>query len=1064
MAEIIKGSVEAYDSKTGVAWVCEYVAKASQAADRISEFYCTISRKGGINELSRYDTNCKIVFTPSTKSLSSSVLLDTGNRVRPSDSSYSSQGTGFFNEFEKESNAVVIHDLNTGAASFTISISAYIGQNGNNDNWEPNCNKTVVVHLPISGFCTTCTPPPELVVEPYVAPDGAIKLTWGGAYNGTDNPITGYDIYYKISEIGSRPNFSDYSGKIRVDTTLLYCEYSITSIKNVPRGHCIVFRIATVGKQGTYFGSDLSAPVTTRVNFRPEKPWLVSPSTKKISAKGGTVRFTLLQGADQDNNSHNLNWQNQKFKYAFSENGERTSCAEVVDINLTSETTIYFWQNDGVEDSEEYESITIFANTMPTLEVQANGLELSTINSLQNAAYIIKPLITLIPGNNGQNSNTYNYYINYSQDGKEWESKLIWENESSTTKTIEDVRSLGIFPNLREHGYYYYFSATRWDGLDQSEMASQSNKFYVSKAPALLGVYNSKDYSNIENLSSSFSKALSFVFERDTGYTSFRIHNNNTLLSTISLQSAEDALRGQWLDINLAGGKYKFIGEIGHAANNVYISNYEIHELNKVQNLEIKNIQFSREYQVYDANINYDFSIQNIFNVNYDELNEDKFKEYGLYSQNEKYFFANLKINNQLGTPLHMAIVERSASGLLTDSSTLYFSLSAQDLWQMLPKENIEKNKTYQGELIIGAQDVFGNTIQSSKIYNIIFGKIPELVNTQIKAGSQEVNNWFCLKEGMPLTISGKFRAYNDNPRIQVQINRIKNGIESGYVDFGDPLILKDYTSNLESESWVTHSNNDLAPGNPIVYEYNNLPIITIEELAELEYNVNFRIQIRTDADNSYHLITDKLYVNDIKVCGHSAHGAVTLNSVDYDSAAKFLKYSYTSSHIGAPIIDNSNYVLTLKLKMEYRGITTDSNFVSIYEQDIAPGDFQNNSQKIKGFSFIFPEGKDAIVCRLALIVTQTVKNNSESYTTEKIVYTNEQATYDALPTVSYRKNLIGINASDLSNPNLNNAVLVIGEHTSKNLVYFVSSEGIKTVDVKTGQIAGFILDGGSWD
>jgi hypothetical protein len=89
------------------------------------------------------------------------------------------------------------------------------------------------------------------------------------------------------------------------------------------------------------------------------------------------------------------------------------------------------------------------------------------------------------------------------------------------------------------------------------------------------------------------------------------------------------------------------------------------------------------------------------------------------------------------------------------------------------------------------------------------------------------------------------------------------------------------------------------------------------------------------------------------------------------------------------------------------------------------------------------------------------VTNGSEKYTTTKTVYTNEQAVYNVLPTVSYRKNLLGINASNLNN--YDNAVIVVGEHSSKNIIYLVSSTGVKKINTSTGELTGFIVDGGEW-
>jgi hypothetical protein len=50
---------------------------------------------------------------------------------------------------------------------------------------------------------------------------------------------------------------------------------------------------------------------------------------------------------------------------------------------------------------------------------------------------------------------------------------------------------LGYFTNLDTTGYYYYFSATRYDGMDTSaSVTTSSTKYYVSKRPSLKGMFN----------------------------------------------------------------------------------------------------------------------------------------------------------------------------------------------------------------------------------------------------------------------------------------------------------------------------------------------------------------------------------------------------------------------------------------------------------------------------------------------------------------------------------------------------------------------------------------------
>ena len=184
----------------------------------------------------------------------------------------------------------------------------------------------------------------------------------------------------------------------------------------------------------------------------------------------------------------------------------------------------------------------------------------------------------------------------------------------------------------------------------------------------------------------------------------------------------------------------------------------------------------------------------------------------------------------------------------------------------------------------------------------------------------------------------------------------------------------------------------------------------------------------------------------------------------DYTYTATRDCYVVLSSYKNITITDNNYYALTLTARLEYRNISN-PNWTGATSIDIdinSLSSFLTNSNVRRSVVFAFPEGADAFVCRLVLTTTQTVSNGTEKYATTKTVYTNEQAVYNVLPTVSYRKNLLGINASNVGQ--YENAVIVIGEHSSKNKMYFVSSTGVKVLDTTTGALDGFTIDGGKWE
>ena len=959
------------------------------------------------------------------------------------------RATGSFNVYHNSSGV--------GKFIVTFNVEFYNGTI-NNPNGQ-NSESTVTISQ-ISYSYTNCSSPTSVSVSGinntnFVIPGGTAKVSWSGASNGVSNSISKYRVYWKASYNGDNPTTSD----TYQDFSSTSNSGSITIPTSVIRGHIIKFAVRALGSVSGYDAQTITySSNSVKVNSLPTKPLGGTVSPTLVPASGGTVTFNITSGTDSDGQTVGL-------KYATSATGTKTACASSFSLSGVSAGTYYFWSNDGLEDSTDYYTVSVSSNTKPTVTIKGTGTQLETVNTLSNATYILNPTITLTKGNDGQqNNNTYNYYIHYSTDNSSWTKKALWENDSSLTKTIDDVRALGYFTNLATTSYYYYFSATRNDGMDTSDAVNTSStKYYASKRPSLLGMYNTQNYQNIDlsEFQGYFSKALSFKFQRDTGYNSLKIFSGATQVGTISLTAAPDGLRGQWLGINLTKGSYTFTGELGHAANNFYISKLDLGSSYKIENLEAKNLTAFSDFQVYTSGITYDFSIYNTFNVDYPDLTASKYKEYGI-SDISSSFYAELTVDSVKGNKQALTIVQKTVNGNSTTNDTLYFSLTAAQLYAMLPPIS-NKNKTYQGILTVGFKDVFETDTNTSINYIINYGATPQVTLCSIKVNnSKEVNTWEYLKEGMPLTVNGTVKSYNSNPKIQIQINRIKDGIESGYVNFGSPI-------DLASKSSI--SNITPSQGAPTSYTFSNQKIITIGELIELNYQVNFRVKVITDADSKYHYTGSKLYAGNVKVCGHTSQGAVTLNEADYSSteitrAISYLNYRYTNNHPGALIItDNSNYKLDLVAKLQYRDIT-ESDYLTNNMIDTGLNTaeyFKEQSGQKRQIIFSFPENADAFVCRLVITTTQTVYNGTESYATTKIVYTNEQAVYNILPTVSYRKNLLGINATNLNREELKNAVLVIGEHSSKNIIYLISSTGVKKINTSTGELDGFILDCGSW-
>lgn len=971
-------------------------------------------------------------------------IYDTDGSLLKSYTHNSTSAISFTGQNRDSGSFTVTHNNSTGKGSFTVSFSVqfypYTSQAG--------LTSSSTVNIPGTSFAyTACSAPTSVTASGFVAPNGSFTISWSGASGGVSNSISGYEIYWRVTSEGSAPSTSNYTGNKSITSTSSSGSTTIT-LGEVTRGYKVVCGIVTKGSAGSQYYSGIKTGGNVTVNTLPTKP-AASAAPTLIPSTGGVVNFTLETGTDIDNQSLSL-------RYATSPTGQKTVCGTNLSLNITQGATYYFWTYDGVEDSSEYATVTIISNTKPTISISSKGTEIESNNATSSQKYVINPKITLVQGNNGQKINSYNFYIYHSTNQTSWTKTTISERQDSLEKSITDVRSLDLNSSYEDTGFYYYFSAQRYDGLEWSDEFKDNNIYYIPKRPQLLNVYNTGNFVNIENteFQNYFSKVLSFAFDRDQGYNSLEIYNKQELIVTISLSTLPEITGGKWQNINLVKGLYNLQVRLGKTESEYYSSLIDLPSLYKIANLEAKNLYFAQEtFEVYIPDLNYNYNLYNTFNTPYENLNEEVYKEYGILNI-EDSFYAKINIENKNGITQSLKILSN------TDRDTIYFNLTSEQLYQMLPEiEN--KNLTYNATLTVGFLDIFNERTEVSKTIKVNYGVEPECANISLKVeGDSEVNTWPYLKEGMPLTLSGEIKTYNSNPKIQLLITRIKDSVGTEYAQFGKLIDLtKEYSSI---------SGSSAQPGQPIIFTFENIEIITIGEISELDYKVNFKILVTTDAIN-HSFTSDKLYAKDVKVRGHSSQGAVTLTDIDFNTGSvvgqnSTLKFKYNNIHPGAITDLSEGYNLSLMAKIQYRNISTSEyadNFIDIDINTLQ--DYLLNSNKANEVTFAFPENIDALVCRLILYTSQTVTHeNGKNYETSYVVYSNEQALYNILPTVSYRKNLLGINSSNLEN--YSNAVLVVGEHSSKNIIYLVSSDGIKTINTTSGELNGFIVNCGTWD
>ena len=85
-----------------------------------------------------------------------------------------------------------------------------------------------------------------------------------------------------------------------------------------------------------------------------------------------------------------------------------------------------------------------------------------------------------------------------------------------------------------------------------------------------------------------------------------------------------------------------------------------------------------------------------------------------------------------------------------------------------------------------------------------------------------------------------------------------------------------------------------------------------------------------------------------------------------------------------------------------------------------------------------------------------------------KIFESNVLLYFPESPTVSYRKNLVGINVPNIDETsNIDKSVLVVSQSNNKQYITLLgisdSGEITRQIDLSSGALSGFIIDGGIW-
>ena len=938
-----------------------------------------------------------------------------------------------YKEHTFSSGTLTIEHDKDGTKTFTISpFYGWIYENGNTWSSEKS------FELPSLTLYTNCTGPTEITFklnktpvdknkEYYLVPEDKVVVTWKGQKSGTNNPITGYDVYYYFSNDNSRPTTTVYSDIY--STTKSSLTITITGKR---RGTYLSVGIVTKSKYNTTNLISSNSAYKLMVNVQPNKPSVSKSSFIYKSQTSATIK-TISPG------KLNFGSHTGEVQYATTITGAKKT---IVDGQLPGAKagTYYFWTYDGKECSSDYTTVKVTENIKPHINCSMTCTKTSIIknnsNFNENKYKCIEEIYFTIKGNK------QGYYDLVAQDDEK-EIILIKKGAFSTSEIktpTYKVRELDLTLNSN-----ISFLVRSYDSLEEGNTWEKTNEsfdgktyaFYNPSLPFYIDTYNQFDNSNIPNTTSgNFYQKIRVRFS----YDSYFLEKGN-----IKLKQGTDYLQGSYTvkkdnnenpayiicdftaSGNLTSGKtyyLSFIKQLSSQTSSDTISYTRVPTFNPTPTpgsaflVKPFTSGATRTYQQ-------DLKIQKPYN------SETFYTYYNIDSTKNDWWKSELIVNGEtidLTKFLIPGLVFEAGNDYaikkfeITKGSSSFFNEVAKKI--AIPNRKGKITATLKNTI----KNCFGQEFSGqASIATLDFNEESVITFT-------DINSKNYLFEGYTISTTCNIKTYSPNA-ITFQLLLKKKD---------EPIIVYDSkkTENIVAEN---------SPG------FNNPRNITLsinKIIPEIKDSKDCWFSAKVLDGNSVIKTYDYNKGNSYKRLRHTAP-TISFDKAVYseESEKGIITVDYNISDIGTITSNESSYgtvTTTLTLTLEIDGTSYTANS-SVDGQGKGTAIFNLDKLKITSFKNGHLNLKTTVVY---------TGSNINPYNKSKIGISNTYTIYGIAPTIAYRKNSLGINTASLGESD----ILTISPTSNRNLITF-NKKGDSTeklyVDLASGRLIGFIIDCG---
>lgn len=888
---------------------------------------------------------------------------------------------------------------------------------------------------------TACSAPTSISVSRSIGTPGqSITVSWSGAKGGTSNSISSYTIFYRY---GTQPTTSAYESYKTVTTT---STSGSTTIPISPtRGAVTYIKIRTNGSAGSSYYSSLSSSASCTTNSLPKAP-SVSVNKSVVPSTGETVTFTVTAGSDANSS------QSRTLYYSTSSGGTKIKFTSPLSFSIKSAQTLYFYTYDGLEYSSAT-SKSISVNTKPTVTLSTSSSHEYYYNgSVYTEGYLLRC-------NSNKSSVTYYYYIVVGGT-----STLVGSSTTSS-RTIRTYQYV-------QPGESFYFRVRVNDGIEYSNYVNTSTYTMPATYTSITRHYNQFDSSTIDYSNGDFYRNIRVFLPTDS-ITKF-VDTTVSATYKIGTGTATSVSSISYVTATTADSSYStstYYCDITVPASLISGTTYTFTITVKVGNVLTRTYTFTKRriYSFPGGNINGSLNGGTITNpftspptvsftipapANFINSTEYDYYNFNLSSENLEGA-ADIRLRLTYGDTYQDYEVGGDYLTLSTPTSddTVIFNLPG-NTWL-----HLFKNSSIKDDIINALNPI---TIQASlritnlfgivSVYNSFFIINPKenssITSLTAKLGSTPLSSSSTsIREGQTFNWTYIVEGYNTQSyTAKIQIYRSTNATTPTGGSWSDYKI-KEFNSS-------TTRDTNLLITTTVTDSY------TIPQLNQTKY-IFFRVQI-TDSYNQ--TITSSAVA--AGASNRHMSPSITITGYEYTQGSEAntgtISVTYTVNDNGAGRISSSgtnNNLVTLPNSVQIFGANEEDNSKIVSRGGTTMVNTNNGTGTTTAAVENFAESN----IQIYLVFKTRLELDSSIATYDKSLESAILTIYNINPTIAIRKQYLGINSTGFDDDRV--IVIAAGEKgVRKKMVIETESEDQNTyIDVTTGEMFDFIIDGGTW-